>query len=593
MNQWSLCYPAFLLTWFVSLTTTFKQQGGCYFPEKWEGSWFQSGIWQPVVIEGSRISSKGRCLATDGDKFLVLDEKRACYRCVVIHQKHENVLQYKETFCHSRNSLSTLCSYISGDALLYSMFRENATPVQCPFKGPFTFTYNRGYGECRSPVSNIDSCTEDSKLLISYQACPDVPKSESTVEELQCLAAWKEGSTRYLVGKVNHIHATSNEDRFRCFVYEKASASLDNPEMDDDVEFRVAQSGDATCNGLFSATEGSRTMTLKKAPSTPKCHFPPWVTGSNHWHTLDHSATFSFHRRDALKITNATSGLEIKIVCSYLRYAARNESTVVLLTHFTMGCQNGYMCMSFNRRDAHVIEAQIGVQTKRSEEACSPPNFNVTNQSYITLVTTSPETRACPYMGKFVVNNLIRSERSIHTKGNPFYELDTRYFDDLFEREGVRVRRKSDPDLDCDNRGFTSLVIGCRSLDTMEFGAGCASSGVVTSYACHGRWEENGTNYLIATPIGRSSHGARRFCFIYRERSPNLVLFSSSAASCDRVIRPGVTGELVFNITSIGNCMISNSAVTKYPTLIITLAMLSVLFVQVLKQIYISDNFKR
>lgn len=28
--------------------------------------------------------------------------------------------------------------------------------------------------------------------------------------------------------------------------------------------YRVAQSGDATCNGLFSPMEGSRTMTLRK-----------------------------------------------------------------------------------------------------------------------------------------------------------------------------------------------------------------------------------------------------------------------------------------------------------------------------------------
>jgi hypothetical protein len=81
------------------------------------------------------------------------------------------------------------------------------------------------------------------------------------VEELQCLATWKEGSSRYLVGKVHHNHATSNEDRFRCFVYEKASAAS---EALDGVDYRVAQSGDATCNGLFSATEGSRTMILKR-----------------------------------------------------------------------------------------------------------------------------------------------------------------------------------------------------------------------------------------------------------------------------------------------------------------------------------------
>lgn len=48
------------------------------------------------------------------------------------------------------------------------------------FSGPFTFTYNRGHGECRNPVSNIESCTEDSRLLLNLQACPDVAGTEST-----------------------------------------------------------------------------------------------------------------------------------------------------------------------------------------------------------------------------------------------------------------------------------------------------------------------------------------------------------------------------------------------------------------------------
>lgn len=49
--------------------------------------------------------------------------------------------------------------------------------------------------------------------------------------------------------------------------------------------------------------------------------------------------------------------------------------------------QSGYMCMSFNRRDAHVMEVQIGSQTKRLEDACSATNFNISSQSYVTLVS--------------------------------------------------------------------------------------------------------------------------------------------------------------------------------------------------------------
>lgn len=60
------------------------------------------------------------------------------------------------------------------------MFREAATSVPCPFRGGHTFTYNRGHGECRYPVSTIESCTQDSRLLLRYQACPDVHGTEST-----------------------------------------------------------------------------------------------------------------------------------------------------------------------------------------------------------------------------------------------------------------------------------------------------------------------------------------------------------------------------------------------------------------------------
>lgn len=42
-----------------------------------------------------------------------------------------------------------------------------------------------------------------------------------SVEELTCLATWRDGNSRYLVGLVSHHHAVSNEERYRCFVYEK------------------------------------------------------------------------------------------------------------------------------------------------------------------------------------------------------------------------------------------------------------------------------------------------------------------------------------------------------------------------------------
>jgi hypothetical protein len=85
-------------------------------------------------------------------------------------------------YCDRRDSLDSLCGQITGDATLYSMFRSDAGPTECPFTGgpPFTFTYSRGAGECSIPVSRVDPCTDESRLLLRYQACPDIHGTEST-----------------------------------------------------------------------------------------------------------------------------------------------------------------------------------------------------------------------------------------------------------------------------------------------------------------------------------------------------------------------------------------------------------------------------
>lgn len=57
-------------------------------------------------------------------------------------------------------------------------------------------------------------------ICIYINVCYNFFLQQPTVEELTCLAAWKDGNARYLVGLVSHNHATSNEERFRCFVYE-------------------------------------------------------------------------------------------------------------------------------------------------------------------------------------------------------------------------------------------------------------------------------------------------------------------------------------------------------------------------------------
>ncbi|KAJ9577266.1 hypothetical protein L9F63_006172, partial [Diploptera punctata] len=515
---------------------------GCQFPRGWSGHWFQSGVPVLLNINLTHIETKGECVENQGDKFIIEDKLDSCYRCVVIHEKHENVLQYKETYCDARESLDQMCGQITGDANLFSMFRTKPAngPVPCPFKGaPFTFTYSRGSGECGSPVSRVDSCTDESRLLLRYQACPDVHGTESTVEELVCLATWKDGSTKYLVGKLYHKMATSDEDRYRCFVYEQHHQH--NHHI-----YQVAQSGDATCNGLPSATEGSRTMRLTTIENQhSRCRFPSFVYEHHRWHTLDHSQLYTvLHKNTTLHITRKESNQEMRVVCHNEHHVSHHQVTIV--AHTTSGCNSGYVCMVFYRRDVHVIELQESTNIVQvPEEACSPANFNPATLPFITLITTKLHKRKCPYLGRYTISGLSVEGRQVSA---------ARRKRKCSDEQGVIENTGVDSKPDCGNYDFESLVVGCsEKSDTMEFYSSCAPESV-SAYSCHGSWEDNGTSYLIASPVSRTSVGARRFCFIYTHSGAAMLHLSSVTESCHRNINPGVTGAWAYNLTINGQC---------------------------------------
>lgn len=63
------------------------------------------------------------------------------------------------------------------------MFRVDAKPVTCPFKSPpFAVEYSKGHGDCGrdgEPPSRAESCTDDTRLVFRFQACPDIPGTEA------------------------------------------------------------------------------------------------------------------------------------------------------------------------------------------------------------------------------------------------------------------------------------------------------------------------------------------------------------------------------------------------------------------------------
>ena len=76
---------------------------------------------------------------------------------------------------------------------------------------------------------------------------------------MECLATWKEGSTQYLVAKISGNGMSGNvikdEDTYRCFAYAKSGNN----------SWNLGQSGDASCNGLTSATDGAKTHRMTQS----------------------------------------------------------------------------------------------------------------------------------------------------------------------------------------------------------------------------------------------------------------------------------------------------------------------------------------
>ncbi|XP_022250867.1 uncharacterized protein LOC111087681 isoform X2 [Limulus polyphemus] len=489
----------------------------CQFPAHWTGSWFLKGFRDPVYIKNGALSSRGVCRKVEGEKFLIESKSESCFRCVVIHERHENVLQFKETYCSSNSDLEQKCREISGDAPLYSMFRLNTTPIACPFKDSFTFSYSRGYGECSNPISTVDSCNNDSQLFFKFQACVDVRNSESREEKLTCYGTWKEGSTRYLVAKLEHKDTITEEDKFRCFVYEK---------LKNESGYQVAQSGDATCDGLFSATEGSRTMTLIRSErdSGAKCRFPHWFMDFSHWQSLDGSKLFTTdHKLKSFYLSNSSrEGDSIRLACN--RISKLQDSLYEMTVQVTSGCMfgnRGYRCMRIHQRTEHVIEVQIGKQVLHASGACSENVFNSANERYVTLTTKDPRKVGCPVMGEYTM---------IESKPQ-FAELVAGGLDDRA----------------CVERSVLSAA--CDEHDQLEFRTQCPSKNKVKSFQCQGSWEENGTHFLIASVL----ETRRRYCMAFTEND-HVLYVSSSPQTCVRTVNLDSLGQGVFSVTNKGGC---------------------------------------
>lgn len=297
----------------------------CQLPQTWAGKWTQSKDKESVRITNTEISDKGICRDQKGDKFLIesytnqgsnsatpnKQQQQSCLICLVINERHLNVLQYKESTCQpipanfiSINNnvqanktwlmidenhalLESICADITGDAQLESLFRIDTPPIECPISGQFSFSYDN----CREPVSTVESCVDKKQLIFKYGSCSEVPNAEVKNEVLKCYADWSEGNNMFMIGRLENTSNAQDKGKFRCFLYEKSP---------DGRIISMTTSSEESCYGLTSPTDGPRTMRLiSKAPSQ-KCSFPSFIKSQGeNWLSVDNSLIYMFNQQSS------------------------------------------------------------------------------------------------------------------------------------------------------------------------------------------------------------------------------------------------------------------------------------------------------
>lgn len=157
--------------------------------------------------------------------------------------------------------------------------------------------------------------------------------SSQTVEELECVAEWKEGSYKYLVGRLHHNSANSDDDKFRCFVIEKNNT--------DPVEsYTIGQSGDASCDGLYAPRDGLRAFKIRKSSQIePKCDFPSWLSGRR-WKTLDNRLHYDFTVPQTFTVLNERHDVNRNAKCiesDDVSFLSQQFNTSRFVVHTTLG----------------------------------------------------------------------------------------------------------------------------------------------------------------------------------------------------------------------------------------------------------------
>ncbi|XP_050402585.1 uncharacterized protein LOC126818931 [Patella vulgata] len=391
-----------IIFWIQTFTLVVASLGSqCTFPTDWRGTWYQSMLGD-IEISLHNMSRMGHCVEKEDNKYLLFDRSQLCFRCLVFTPRHKNILQYKAGYCYKQNSLRDVCGHITGDDPLLTIVKVHSEPVQCPFQGPYLFSYtNESNTECAEPMSEIQACADSSRFKFKFRHCHHRPETHNLNLNFQCYATWHNGE-RFLYGKFTSRSMVSREQMYRCFMFSFWGTRGE-----------MSMSADASCLGLQSPSVGGMTMVLHHRGDSwpqPACSFPSFFTKIREWRDLAGKYRIIVDKdRETFRLLDAADPIyghdvqtetRLSIRCIDIPTNMAGKEIMNILTYTTNDtCVSEYQCVRVVRHSHSVVELMFGTTQVDQFTKCHDHHFRQSVKHV--LIPHGSRPSPCPFPGSY------------------------------------------------------------------------------------------------------------------------------------------------------------------------------------------------
>ncbi|KRZ13545.1 hypothetical protein T11_10630 [Trichinella zimbabwensis] len=487
----------------------------CSFPTHWRGDWYRNE--QPTIsINATHFGALGKCAEQRNNRFLLHlnADRQNCWLCIVVFEKHRNVLLSKETPCGMEGSLEEVCGRLLGDTPLITMFRLNARPEACPISEPINFTYMTYKSVCSTHYSTGVTCASESKLRFFYAACPESYVSDSKVEDIECLGSWNNEGHNYFAGKLLGKSAYLDSENFRCFIYDMKSHGG-----------QLGISADSGCMELTDMENAVIRLDIKiESNPAAQCIFPHWlvhkrgqVDAKKIWQSLTDDVFYKFYINEMVAQDENDFNLSRSLCIETENYGIMDQFVLYSIND----CEHGYQCMKIYKRNSMIIEIMRGYLAPTAFQACNEHYFSQKRIPFETLINTDQVKQKCPNQGLYRVEGCDEQESIISF--------------------GCTEEHKLEIDMKCDEQHSKK-------------------------YDCLGHWEQGDITYLVLkeTTTGQTS------CAVYSHNKDNVVNMSTvNRHSCRRTLMSEQENKQYITFRPSGICGSSASSFVIYSKWII------------------------